>query len=206
MTEEEQDDVYMLFAPKSGRGLRVDYPELNEYQEFQGLKSVDMLFVWWFSCKSSPYFDLRKPEREIVQMCIEKSKMWFDDDGKKERFLAQNFPEKISAAIALMKTFQPSVRTLGRLSAVRSLNNIRKLTSLQLDKDGNHNLFKNKDDEWDFKKRNDYMKMIISKEKEIDSIIEKAERGYGLTKLTAEQSKDLDDGDLTFLESFHENH
>jgi hypothetical protein len=131
--------------------------------------------------------------------------MWFDDPAKKERWLSGGFPEKISAATTLMRTFQPSVRILGRLSAVRSLNNIKKLTSLQLNDDGNHPLFKNKDDEWDFKKRHDYMKMIVSKEKEIDSIIEKAERGYGLMRLTAEQSKDLDDGDLTFLESWHEN-
>lgn len=201
------EERYLLFAPKSARGLRVDYPELNEYKEFQGLRPKEILFVWWYACRSSPYFNMDyNSEREIVEMCLDRVNFYFDDPAKKEKYLSQNFPEKISAAISMMRTFQPSVREMARKSAVRSLHNIRKLTSLELDEDGNHPLFRNKDDEWDFKKRNDYMKMIISKEEKIDAIIEKAEQGFGLMKLTAEQSKDLDDGDLTFLESYWENH
>lgn len=207
---EKKQDLYMLFAPKSARGLRVDYPELNEYPEFQGLRANEMLFVWWYACKSSPYYDIdKKTEREIIAMCLEKARMRFDDPAKKEKFLSQNFPEKINAAITTMRTFEPSVRILGRLSAIRSLSNIRKLTSLELDEHGNHPMFikgKGEDAEVDFKKRTDYMNMIIKKEEKIGSIIDKAERGYGVAKMTDEQSKDLDDGNLTFLESYHENH
>ena len=42
-------------------------------------------------------------------------------------------------------------------------------------------------------------------EEKIGAIIDKAERGYSVTRLSADQVKELDDGDLTFLESYHEN-
>lgn len=198
----------MLFAPKSHRGLKVDYPELNSYEEFKSLRQAEMLFVWWYACKSSPYFDLDKPERDIVEMCLEKAKMRFDDPKTKEKFLSRDFPPKIDAAVKVMNTFEPSVRILAKLSAIRSLNNVKKLTSLELDENGNHPLFikgKGEDAEVDFKKRNDYMNMIIKKEEKIGAIIEKAEKGYGIAALTSEQMKGLDDGDVPFIESWHDN-
>jgi len=197
----------MLFMPKSVRGLKIDYPELNDYEELKALDRKSLWFVWLYACKSSPYFDIdKKSEREIVELCVNTCGMRFDDPAKREKFLDRNFPEKIQAAIPIMNSFEPSVRMLAKLSAIRSLENVKKMTSLTLDEHGNHVQFLDKDGNIDFNKKKQYMSMVMDKEKKIGEIIQKAEQGYGLSIAKKGGNKNLDDNGWTFLETFHQNH
>lgn len=206
MSESKDREIYLMFAPLSGRGLKVDYPELSEYEELAVLRMNELLFVWYYACKTSPYFnDDKSSEREIVEKCLEASKLRFDDPAQKERYLSLNFPEKIQAAITVMNSFEPSVRILAKLSAVKAMNDVKKMVSIKLDENGNHPQFLNKDGEIDSQKKKNHMSMILTSQKEMADLIARSERGYGITSKKASGNKNLDEAGYTFMESYHEN-
>ena len=191
--------------PKSTRGLKIDYPELAEYEELNMLRRAELWFVWFYACKTSPYYNLEIPEDKIVKKCLDAARMRFDDEAKEARWIARDFPEKISAAIKVMRNFEPSVRILAKLEAIHDLDQMRKLTSLELDEQGNNPMFLGKDGEVNFMSRKHYMDSISNKQSKIGSMIEKAEQGYGISIIDKESNKNLDDNGLTFLESWHTN-
>lgn len=102
---------FLLFAPdRSGRDLRSQYPELLEYPEFKShvLKPYDMLFVWWYSCASSPIFD-----KEDAVRLPEAIHMAYPSDQMRIARLAEfedKFPENIAAAIKRMASFNLAAR------------------------------------------------------------------------------------------------
>lgn len=206
MAESKEKNIYLLFAPKSDRGLRVDYPELSRYDELKGLGRRELLFVWYYACKSSPYFNMDvKDPRLVVEKCLEASGLIFQDETKKAKFLARDFPEKISAAIKVMSSFEPSVRILAKLKAVKAIATLERLTNLKLDEDGNHSSFKNKDGQVSFTSRKQYQDAVIAAQEKMDALIEKAEQGYGITIIDSSANKNIDDNGLSFAESYHEN-
>jgi hypothetical protein len=200
------DSVYMLFAPKSSRGLRVDYPELSEYEEFKNLRPNELYFVWLYGCKSSPYFDSNLPERQIIEMCAKRAHLRFDDDGKRKNFLSGNFGEKIHAAIPVMNAFEPSARILAKKLAFKHLSDIKRMTSLKLDPQGNNEQFHNVSGEISFQKKAAYMKMLLDANKELPGLIAKSERGFDVVekkKKSGDKSR-TGTGD-TFAEDYHNN-
>jgi hypothetical protein len=201
-----EDSIYMLFAPKSSRGLRVDYPELSEYEEFKSLRPAELFFVWLYACKSSPYFNLETSERNIIEKCVDKCKIRFDDKGKRENFLSGKFGERISAAIPVMNSFEPSARIMAKKLAFKHLKNIKMLTSLVLEEEGVHPQFENAGGDQSFTKKSTYMKMVLDANKELPGLIAKAEKGFSIVKKekkTGDKSR-TSTGD-TFAEDFHNN-
>ena len=199
------DETYLLFAPKSARGLKVDYPELSEFEEFKSLRAWELLFVWYYACKSSPYFNLDWKERDVIKKCTEAAKYRFDDEAKKEKFMSGNFPAKIETAIKQMQLFEPDARIQAKLLAQKMIEDIKKMTSLELDERGAHPNFMNKDgDDLDIGKQQKYMDMLLKAQDKLGDMIAKAERGWGVTKKnkTAIDKNKEDSGD-TFAESFH---
>lgn len=62
---------YVLFAPKSDRGLKYDYPELDDKDrspEFVGIGKYDMLFIWAWGCASSPFVSM-DPREDKLRLC-----------------------------------------------------------------------------------------------------------------------------------------
>jgi len=214
-----QDDIYMLFAPKSTRGLRVDYPELSSYEELKSLFKRDLLFVWYYACKSSPLFNFDGPERVLIEKCIKASELTFDDEARKTKFLAGNFPSKIQAAIEVMNNFEPAARIMAKIEALKDIEDVKKMTSLSLDSSGNHAEFfvkgsipkgeendPNYMPEIDMGKKEKYMGMVFKKNEKLGDMISKAEQGWGVVKSDKTLvDKNMDDTGETFGESFHNN-
>lgn len=91
----------VLYAPKSAKALKLEYPELLEYEEFKVLNDHEMLFVWGWACVSSPYTELKETQR--LEPCIEfaypteaQRKM------KRTDFDGAKFPSHIQLAIGKM--------------------------------------------------------------------------------------------------------
>jgi len=196
-----------LFAPKSARGLRIDYPELNNVKEFESLRPAEILFVWNYGCKSSPYFNIDMDERELIKRCMEASNFIISDPTKKAEFLEGKFPDKIKASVPVMNSFEPSLRVIAKIEAAKRISDIRKLTSLELDNDGNHVSFHTKDGDIDFNKRMNYMKQILLADDEMPKLVSKAEQGFGLTekKDSLKVEKHLGESGKTFAEEYHDH-
>ena len=212
-------DIFMLFAPKSDRGLRVDYPELSNYEELKSLFKKELLFVWYYACKSSPLFDFDGPKKVLIEKCVKASGLKLDDPAKKVKFMAGNFPAKVQAAIEVMQNFEPSARITAKLEALKDIEDLKKMTSLKLDGNGNHPEFYEKGSipkgeegsedylpEINMEKKNKYMSMILKKNERLGDMISKAEQGWGVVKSDKTLiDKNKDDTGESFAESFHNN-
>lgn len=207
MDDEKYDaEVYALFAPRTVNSLSVDYPELRNYEEFR-IKKHDLLFVWYYSCKVSPLYDHVdvKSKREKIERCAKASGLIIPSDSK-SRFLEGNFTAKMSAAINRMESFEPAVRIMMKLDSMQKFMTLKKLTSLKLDDDGNHESFKNKDDEINFTAKKQYMDMILKLEEKKPQVIEQIENGFGITGIKkGSNDKNYDDNGMTMLESYWES-
>jgi len=49
---------YSIFRPDSKRRIQQDYPEISLRPVFQKLSPDEMIFVWYYACEASPYFDI----------------------------------------------------------------------------------------------------------------------------------------------------
>lgn len=204
----EFKEELLMFAPKSARGLRMDYPEIREVKEFQDLRPQQLLFVWYLACKTSPYYDVDDlEERDIIKLCLEKSKLNIVDPTSKAEFLEGKFPDRIKAAIPPMQRFEPSIRILARIEAARMILDYKKLTSLNLDDDGNHTQFMGKDGDVDFNKKQKYHKMLDDGMEALPRLIAKAEQGFGIIEKSKSQieDKNLDESGKSFGDTYHEN-
>lgn len=95
---------YVLFAPKSTRGLKLDYPELDDkerYPEFASLRQYDMLFVWAWACASSPFVNIA-PHEEKLRLCC-KYAYPVDRWEAKAREYALRFPEENGMVRAMQR-------------------------------------------------------------------------------------------------------
>lgn len=202
MKNKEPREELLLFAPKSDRGLRIDYPELSGIKEFESLRKNEMLFVWYYGCKSSPYFNLDWKETDIIKKCVEKSQL-----NVNKEFLEGKFPDKIKSAVLVMNRFEPALRIIARQEAAKTLLDNRKLTSLILDNEGNNIQFQSKEGDVDFMKKKHYQKMLSDASADLPVLIQRAEQGFGLTEKSKSkvEDKNLDDGGKSFAETYHEH-
>ncbi|MHA1974621.1 MAG: hypothetical protein ACTSW1_16595 [Candidatus Hodarchaeales archaeon] len=211
----------MLFAPKSARGLRVDYPELGKYEELKALRAKELLFVWYYACKSSPLFNYDGPKKNLIERCIKASNLRIDDPAKLAKFEVGNFPAKIQAGIDVMFNFEPAARIVAKLEALKDIEDLKKMTSLKLDPNGNHPEFyvkgtipRGKENEEggtdympeiDMSKKQKYMDMVIKKNEKLGDMISKAEKGWGVVRSDKTNiDKNRDETGVSYAESFHE--
>lgn len=100
---------YVVFALRSNKELKREYPELAEYDEFKTLNNGEMVFVWAWACRTSPFLDI--PEEERLWPCIEWAfKTPQQRETKAKDFANMRFPDHIKAAIRKMEKFNPGLR------------------------------------------------------------------------------------------------
>jgi len=102
---------YVLFAPKSSRGLKFDYPELSDKDkspEFVGVRDTDMLFVWAWACASSPFVAI-EPRAKKMELCCRYAYP-IDQWERKTRDFDLHFPDDISRAIERMGKYNFAAR------------------------------------------------------------------------------------------------
>ena len=104
---------YVIFGPKSERDLRRDYPELYDYPEIGKLNSPsEVLFVWWYSCQSSPYYHMAEEKR--FPLAIDRSFKGAQREERKKMYAphgqAPKLTPELRAACKVMEKFNPFMR------------------------------------------------------------------------------------------------
>ena len=104
---------YAVFAPKDERDLRRQYPELWDYSPIAKLKnSSEVLFAWWYGCRSSPIIALVDEKRFVI--AVDRSfkpgraaevKTQCAPHGQ-----APELPNEWKAAVKTMQEFNPGMR------------------------------------------------------------------------------------------------
>ena len=124
------EEEIVVFEPKGKGDLRVDYPELAEVEEFASLNNKDMLFVWNWANRTSPYFAI-KNKMEKVRHCIKAAygeKYLSEKD--RNNYYSQKFPPKVQVAIETMSQYNPSIRDRAKTIVEKIFDNFEEITSV----------------------------------------------------------------------------
>ena len=172
---------HKLFAPlETNNDLKLDYPELAEVKEFANLTKSQLLFVWYHSNRTSPYYEWRKRynniEKRKIQACITESGI--DKVASPEevnRLLNKNFDSELKAAMDRMEQYQPAFRLRAKMLQERMFNQIEKIvdsTEAQMDEDG-----------IDSDKRKQAIDILASANKQLQPLLESIEGSFGIREL-----------------------
>lgn len=199
----EEGKDYLLFMPRSKRGLLADYPELKKYDEFTSISNTQMLFVWCYACKGGPYFHQNISDKVLIEKAASAARMRFSDPQLEQNFMSGKFPHKLRAAIEVMKTFSPTVRLKSKEILEKAIGNIESIISIDLDKNGDSVHFLDKDGNSDWSKKKAYIDSAVKVNTQLSGMIDQAERGFGVTDSQDKIKKNIDETGFTFLEKWH---
>lgn len=175
---------YSIFRPDSARRIMLDYKEIAENQTFRLLKPEDLIFVWYYACEASPYYDI-KSDRERVEKCIDaaykrKGGGYLINKQTVNNLLDGKFPLKIQDAISEMLKFRvgPRVRALQILE-----KGFSKIEAI-LDVDANDDQqFLNKDGSVDFSKKKAYVDTFRAAMDSMPKLIEQMEQRFSVVEV-----------------------
>ncbi len=178
-------EKYSMFFPKSRRKLIDDYPELGKIDAFSKLNRSEMLFVWYYACQASPYYDQDDFGR-IIELCIRKSFGKSVGRNRKERFMSGNFPEKIVTAIEAMKRYEVGRRVRAKRMVEKILENFETLVYVDVESDTQ---FEDANGEVNVAKKKSYVDLCVNISKQMSNLLAQVEEGYGVISLDGYESE-----------------
>jgi hypothetical protein len=195
-------DKYSIFMPKSEYGLKVDYPELAHVAQFKTLSSDELLLVWYFACEASPlvdkYNDESKRIKEAIKIVFNKKQL---PGVKKTAYESLKFPDRLHEAIEVMKTYKIGPRVRSKIMLEHMMKNFEQIINADvktfIDEDGNI----------DFAKQKSYVDASTNVAKNLPTIIQQIERGYGVVELeerTAQEEELSSTDGSSLIDEYHD--
>lgn len=123
---------YVIFAPMSERDLRVQWPELSDYEEFRSLKVHDMLFVWWYRCASSPYYN--EEDSSKLEKCIDRAYPTEQQRASKLLEFREKLPDNVKVACKRMESFNRTARVENYIQTKMVRDNCKAMLAADVDK------------------------------------------------------------------------
>jgi DNA-directed RNA polymerase beta' subunit len=182
------ENVQILFKPKEGK-LKQMYPELNSNKKFKDLSGEELLFVWYYACKSSP-IDPSLPDALRANTAAAESIK--RDKAKREKFSNLDFPERIKEAIEEMEKYNPDVRMVAKRIIQNSFNMLEKMSNTSIDQfetvedDGKGNSIKKID--WSGRKQ--FVDTVAKIADTMPALIAQMEQGYGIVDEKGENASE----------------
>lgn len=184
---------YSLFYPSSKREITADYPELLKYQEFKGMPSKDLVFVWYYGCKASPFYPI-DDERKRIEKCLEKA---FPDEKERrknwDRFF-DGFETKIRNAVDRMESFEPNARVRMKQMTEKMFENMQRV--LQINADDINEEFMDKDGYVDWAKKKSYIDSVSKANEALPHILKNLESSFGVVEDEDDENEEFYDGSL----------
>jgi hypothetical protein len=180
---------YSIFRPDSKRRIQQDYPEIVSKPVFKNLSPDELIFVWYFSCEASPYFDI-DAERERTEKCLKaafprKGGGYSIPKNVVQDYLSGKFPLKIKEANAEMIKYRIGPRVRGLQMLEKGISKIEAI----LDIDPNDETqFLNKDGSVDFSKKKAYVDTFRSAMDSMPNLIEQMEQRFSVVEVKNEES------------------
>jgi len=188
-----EDVEVMLFRPDGLRDLRRMYPELNGVTEFKGLTNREMVFIWYYSNRTSPNYNNHLKEIDKIKSCFDKAfsgkKFWEEEMDYNSGIL----PERIRKGCKKMEEYDIDVR----LRAKMMVNKILK----RFDETVNIDTSSFIDDEGilDIARKKAHIDACSKIAEKLPELIAQIEHGYGVDSV---DGKDLPD-DMSAIKYYH---
>ena len=143
-----------VFDPRgiNPQKYKASYKELSDTSEFKPLTGKELVFVWFYSNKTSPLITTNMLPENRVLRALQLAEMIkpkdSNDIGKYlnsrelDNYLDLVFPDYIKIAMDKMAEFQPGIRDAARTMLVSVFNNLKKVEDLSnyTDKDGGYDM------------------------------------------------------------------
>lgn len=179
----EEDKIvgrkFSLLYPSNTGDIFKDYPHLRSDEAFNKLNNSEMMFVWYFACKSSPFIRMHDEQRR-AKASVSTA---FGKKGKPQgiaALMSLNFPAKIRDATERMSRYEPGPRLRAKMMVEQAFTNFGKLIDVNVD---DETQFQNKDGEIDMAKKKSYTDLTISITKALPLLVQQAEGGFDITEV-----------------------
>jgi len=197
MIKTEDTKKLSMFYPKSKQGLLNDYPELKKIDVFKKVNKSELLFVWFYACKASPFageeLDRVRIEKSVLEAFGQRTA-----DKLRGSYIAGNYSEKIRNAINEMRKFEFGPRVRAKMMIEKIMGNYESLVDIDPETE-----FKDKDQEEDWTKKKAYIDSCAKISSVLPTLINQAEGGFGITEKEGGDEVVIDNDDL--MDEFHEN-
>lgn len=165
-----------LFYPKTGRDLRIQYPELRSIPEFSKLKSAkELLFVWYWSNPTSSVSD-ELPYKTRIDLCFKESE-WKPDENTIRGLYENVWPESTKTACKRMEAFETESRNVARKVYKEIFANFSKFVAV--DENDFKVVGESGSEGIDFAARKQYVDYATKIAQEMPVLIKKLEEGAG---------------------------
>lgn len=166
-----------VFEP-SDKDMRAEYPELSEYIEFNTIRNLELRFVWYYGCKSSPIIGLSERDRLVQSLKLSKLESSLDE---KQRLNYHNsrFPDTVIAAINKMRTFQPTIRSRAKHIMSTMLDNVEKMVFVS----------EEQLKEMDVAEKTKYAALVNNVTNFLPDVVKRVEDGFAVKEIMREDSK-----------------
>jgi hypothetical protein len=122
------NDIVTMFEPTYGKDIRIEYPDLDDVEEFKNLTASQLSFVWAYANKTSPYYKIQDEKEKISKCCLLAFRKRLGRE-QLEKYLEKDFPDLVVLAIPKMQKYNPSFRMRAKLLAERQFHMIDDMTS-----------------------------------------------------------------------------
>lgn len=191
------ENLQILFRPEEGK-IRAIHKEIAENKKLGDLVGDDLLFVWYYACKSSPI----NPDIPDAMRATAAAFEAIKDPEKKKRYASLNFPEKIKAAIEEMKKFNPDVRMVAKRIIQNMFHTLEKMSQTQAE-DFEYQDVNSKGEEVtkiDWSGRKQFIDSVAKTADTLPILIKQMEEGFGLS-----DAKGKEIGAEKSIDKYHSN-
>ena len=184
--------VYYIFGPLQSRSLRHQWPELKTVDALDALPDDDLLFVWWYANRTSPWADFDDVKRAKFSIGI----AYRNDEVKMEARMKLwenlDFGHQISSAINAMMSFDPDHRIQAYVDDMHMLKQLQSVMRKDVS-------------EADVSEFTEWSKAVREARKLRDEIIARLEMGaHGVSALELDVSDPLKEVAAEFIINYQD--
>ncbi len=192
-------EKYSLFYPKSKRSLLDEYPELREYPALKALNRSEILFVWYYACKASPYYNIDDHEKRVIRAMNKSFGKSMREQTRKE-YLSGKMPEKILQGIQAMKVFEPAARIRAKQLFEKIIVNFEKLIDVDLENDPQFSVELGREA---ILNKKTYAQMCKEVTAKLPDLVRQAEQAFGLVEVSEEGKVSAAEVGSMWIDDYH---
>lgn len=185
-----------MFYPKTTKGLVIDYPEIASNPVLKALNKNDLLFVWYYACRASPF--VKEDNNSVkIENAAKEAYGRTINEGLLQKLLAGNFSDKMRHAIVEMEKFQVGPRIRAKMMVEKIMGNYSTLVDIDPKTD-----FQDKDGEEDWTKKKAYIDSCAKISSALPLLISQSEGGFGMIETEPGEAIDINPHDI--IDAFHD--
>jgi len=169
MANREIEVDVILFGIDGASDIKLEFPELLDTKEFEGLKAKEIRLCWLLGNRTSPIYKLSKSDRVVRALQLVYGQN-YDKNVSASAIMNGDIPDNIRAGINKMESYNPEIRLRAKLMShymFDSLNGMITLSATDMAA-------------MDIDEKKKYIDLIVKVHSELPSMVDRLESSYGV--------------------------